>query len=51
MTQMTNSQARVIDPILTEVARGYECGLSFANFHDLQEGDVVECFETEMVPG
>ena len=28
-----------------------ECGLSFANFHDLQEGDVVECFETEMVPG
>lgn len=23
MTQMTNSQARVIDPILTEVARGY----------------------------
>ncbi len=33
-----------------EVARGYECGLSFANFHDLQEGDVVECFETELVP-
>ena len=34
-----------------EVARGYECGLSFANFHDLQIGDVVECFEVEMVPG
>jgi translation initiation factor IF-2 len=34
-----------------EVARGYECGLSFANFNDLQEGDVVECFEVEMVPG
>jgi translation initiation factor IF-2 len=34
-----------------EVARGYECGLSFANFHDLQVGDVVECFEVEMVPG
>ncbi len=34
-----------------EVARGYECGLSFANFQDLQEGDVVECFEVEMVPG
>jgi translation initiation factor IF-2 len=34
-----------------EVARGYECGLSFANFHDLKEGDVVECFEVEMVPG
>jgi len=34
-----------------EVARGYECGLSFAHFQDLQEGDVIECFETEMVPG
>jgi translation initiation factor IF-2 len=34
-----------------EVARGYECGLSFANFHDLEIGDVVECYETEMVPG
>jgi translation initiation factor IF-2 len=33
-----------------EVARGYECGLSFANYNDLREGDVVECFETEMVP-
>ncbi|MBV9811161.1 MAG: translation initiation factor IF-2 [Acetobacteraceae bacterium] len=33
-----------------EVARSYECGLSFANFHDLQEGDVVECYETELVP-
>ncbi len=34
-----------------EVARGYECGLSFANYNDLREGDVVECFEVEMVPG
>jgi translation initiation factor IF-2 len=33
-----------------EVAHGYECGLSFASFHDLREGDVVECFATEMVP-
>jgi translation initiation factor IF-2 len=33
-----------------EVARGYECGLSFANFDDLREGDVVECYETELVP-
>ena len=34
-----------------EVARGYECGLSFANYNDLREGDVVECFDVEMVPG
>ncbi len=33
-----------------EVARGYECGLSFANFEDLREGDVVECFDVEMIP-
>jgi len=33
-----------------EVARGYECGLSFAGFQDIREGDVVECFETEVVP-
>ena len=34
-----------------EVARGYECGLSFANFNDLKELDVVECYEVEMIPG
>ena len=34
-----------------EVARGYECGLSFAHYQDLRIGDVVECFEVEMVPG
>ena len=34
-----------------EVARGYECGLSFANYNDLREGDMVECFDIEMVPG
>ncbi len=44
------SQFKRFKDDVREVARGYECGLSFANFHDLQEGDVVECFETEMVP-
>ncbi|MBS0639604.1 MAG: translation initiation factor IF-2 [Acetobacteraceae bacterium] len=45
------SQLKRFKDDVREVSRGYECGLSFANFHDLQEGDVVECFETEMVPG
>jgi translation initiation factor IF-2 len=45
------SQLKRFKEDVREVARGYECGLSFANFHDLQEGDVVECFEVEMVPG
>ncbi len=44
------SQLKRFKDDVREVARGYECGLSFANFHDLQEGDMVECFETEMVP-
>ena len=39
------SQLKRFKDDVREVARGYECGLSFANFHDLQEGDVVECFE------
>jgi translation initiation factor IF-2 len=43
------SQLKRFKDDVREVARGYECGLSFANFHDLQEGDVVECYETEMV--
>jgi translation initiation factor IF-2 len=45
------SQLKRFKDDVREVARGYECGLSFANFHDLQEGDIVECFEVEMVPG
>jgi translation initiation factor IF-2 len=44
------SQLKRFKDDVREVSRGYECGLSFANFHDLQEGDVIECFETEMVP-
>jgi translation initiation factor IF-2 len=45
------SQLKRFKDDVREVARGYECGLSFANFHDLQVGDRVECYEVEMVPG
>jgi translation initiation factor IF-2 len=44
------SQLKRFKDDVREVARGYECGLSFANFDNLEEGDVVECFETELVP-
>jgi translation initiation factor IF-2 len=27
-----------------EVAQGYECGISFDRFNDLQEGDVIEVY-------
>jgi translation initiation factor IF-2 len=45
------SQLKRFKDDVREVARGYECGLSFANFDNLEEGDVIECFEVEMVPG
>jgi translation initiation factor IF-2 len=34
-----------------EVAEGYECGMSFANYEDIRAGDVIECFEIEEVAG
>jgi translation initiation factor IF-2 len=45
------SQLKRFKDDVREVARGYECGLSFAGFSDLREGDIVECFEVEYVPG
>jgi translation initiation factor IF-2 len=45
------SQLKRFKDDVREVARGYECGLSFAGYNDLREGDMVECFEIEMVPG
>ncbi len=45
------SQLKRFKDDVREVARGYECGLSFAGFSDLREGDQVECFEVEYVPG
>ena len=45
------SQLKRFKDDVREVARGYECGLSFAGFNDLREGDMVECYEVEMVPG
>ncbi|SBW08446.1 translation initiation factor IF-2 [uncultured Alphaproteobacteria bacterium] len=32
-----------------EVREGYECGMSFENYNDLQVGDVIECYEIEEV--
>ena len=28
-----------------EVQQNYECGMSFENYQDLKEGDVIECFD------
>jgi len=32
-----------------EVKEGYECGMAFENYHDIQAGDVIECFEMEEI--
>jgi translation initiation factor IF-2 len=32
-----------------EVKEGFECGMAFENYHDIQRGDVIECFEIEEV--
>ena len=29
-----------------EVREGFECGMSFENYQDIQQNDVIECFET-----
>lgn len=44
------SQLKRFKDDVKEVSKGYECGLSFAGYNDLREGDVVECFESELVP-
>jgi translation initiation factor IF-2 len=32
-----------------EVQANYECGIGLANFHDLEEGDVIECFSSQTI--
>jgi len=33
----------------SEVAAGYECGLTIENYNDVREGDVIEVFEVESI--
>jgi translation initiation factor IF-2 len=32
-----------------EVPAGQECGMAFANYQDIREGDVIECFTVETI--
>ena len=32
-----------------EVRDGYECGMSFENYNDIQVGDFIECYELETI--
>ncbi len=43
------SQLKRFKDDVKEVARNYECGSLLRGFNDLREGDVVECYEMEVV--
>ncbi|MGB0671695.1 MAG: translation initiation factor IF-2, partial [Rhodospirillales bacterium] len=43
------SQLKRIKDDVKEVKDGTECGMSFANYHDLQVGDMIECFEVQEI--
>ena len=30
-----------------EVRTGFECGVGFRNFHDIEPGDIIECYVLE----
>ena len=32
-----------------EVKEGFECGISFENYNDIQKGDFIECYEIEEI--
>jgi translation initiation factor IF-2 len=32
-----------------EVVAGQECGMGFENYHDLKQGDIIECFRVEEI--
>jgi translation initiation factor IF-2 len=32
-----------------EVATGFECGIGLAGFHDILEGDIIECFSSQTI--
>jgi translation initiation factor IF-2 len=32
-----------------EVKQGMECGMAFANYQDIREGDQIECFQVELI--
>ncbi|MBO6518731.1 MAG: translation initiation factor IF-2 [Rhodospirillales bacterium] len=43
------SQLKRFKDDVREVKEGYECGMAFANYNDIQVGDKIECFEMKEV--
>ena len=42
-------QLKRIKEDVKEVKEGYECGMSFENYNDIQVGDFIECYEIEAI--
>ena len=47
-TDRIDSLRRFRDDV-REVLQNFECGIGLANYHDLVEGDIIECFTTQTV--
>jgi translation initiation factor IF-2 len=47
-TDRIDSLRRFRDDV-REVLANFECGIGLANFHDIAEGDIIECFTTQTV--
>jgi translation initiation factor IF-2 len=45
------SQLKRFKDDVKDVREGYECGMALANYNDIQQGDMIECFELERVAG
>ena len=43
------SQLKRFKEDVKEVKEGYECGMSFENYNDIQVGDYIECYEIETI--
>jgi translation initiation factor IF-2 len=48
VTDRIESLRRFRDDV-REVATGFECGIGLAGFHEIEEGDIIECFVTQTV--
>jgi translation initiation factor IF-2 len=43
------SQLKNFKEDVREIREGFECGITLANYQDIQVGDRIECFEMEEV--
>ena len=43
------SQLKRFKDDANQVVAGQECGMAFANYQDMREGDVIECYRVEEI--